>query len=168
MKKQLQHQTVYSELLADILAGKHKEDRRLPSESQLVVRFGVSRPTVARALRDLESQGLVERRAGSGTYIREDSEVKPAKQLGLMVPGLGDVEIFDVICGELASLARVHDLGMHWGVGARVLPGAHEFSGGRRALRFLHRKRNQWGILRPISNIRVTVRRPTAASPNGS
>lgn len=120
MKKQPRHQAISRELLAEILAGKHDSAHRLPSEAQLVKRFGVSRPTVARALQDLKSQGILERRAGSGTYLRKGKEVRSSiRQLGLIVPGLGKVEIFEVICGELASLARVHDLGMHWGGSTR-------------------------------------------------
>ncbi len=33
-------------------------------------RFKVSRPTVGRALRDLQGQDLIERRTGSGTYVK--------------------------------------------------------------------------------------------------
>ncbi len=116
MSKQPRHQEIFSELKAEILAGTYDSAKRLPSEAQLVARFGVSRPTVARALQDLKLSGMLERRAGSGTYLKKNAEL-PArtKQIGLIVPGLGKIEIFDVICGELASLARVHDLGMHWG-----------------------------------------------------
>jgi LacI family transcriptional regulator len=42
----------------------------------------------------------------------------------LIVPGLGKVEIFDVICGELASLARVHEFGMSWGGSLQPAEGA--------------------------------------------
>src|SRR4051812_8846275 len=40
------------------------------------------------------------------------------RQLGLLIPGLGTTEIFEVICGELAGLARVHEYGLLWGGGA--------------------------------------------------
>ena len=120
MKKPPRHQQISSELLTEILAGKHDHSNRLPSEAQLVKRFKVSRPTIARALLDLKTKGLLERRAGSGTYLCKDRDASPAtRQLGLIVPGLGKIEIFDVICGELASLARVNDLGMHWGGSTR-------------------------------------------------
>ena len=39
------------------------------------------------------------------------------RQLGLLIPGLGSTEIFEVICGELASLARVQDYNLLWGGG---------------------------------------------------
>jgi DNA-binding LacI/PurR family transcriptional regulator len=71
---------------------------------------------VARALRDLETQGLIERRAGSGTYVRSSSQANSrTRVLGLLVPGLAATEIFQIICGEIASLARVQDYGLLWG-----------------------------------------------------
>lgn len=43
-------------------------DALMPSESELVAQFGVSRMTVTRALRELQSEGLVHRVQGLGTY----------------------------------------------------------------------------------------------------
>jgi GntR family histidine utilization transcriptional repressor len=40
----------------------------MPSESELVDRFGVSRMTVNRALKELQAEGLVVRRQGQGTF----------------------------------------------------------------------------------------------------
>ena len=64
------HTRISRELLAEIASGKYAPSGRLPSEAQLVDRFGVSRPTVSRALRDLQECGLVERRVGSGSFVR--------------------------------------------------------------------------------------------------
>ena len=120
MKKTPLHQHIHQTLLAEIAEGKYDSAQRLPSEAQLVKRFSASRPTVARALLDLQSQGILERRVGSGTYLNKERALPPGlRQLGLIVPGLGRIEIFEVICGELASLARVHDLGIHWGGSTR-------------------------------------------------
>lgn len=44
---------------------------RVPSEQELVTRFGVSRMTVNRALRELAEQGRVVRVAGVGTFVAE-------------------------------------------------------------------------------------------------
>jgi LacI family transcriptional regulator len=110
------HRLIYRQLEADIAAGKHAPGGRLPSEAQLVQKFGASRPTVARALRDLQHAGLVQRRAGSGSYVREGANLATSTRLlGLLIPGLGATEIFEVICGELASLSRVHDYSLLWG-----------------------------------------------------
>lgn len=43
---------------------------RMPSESEIVREYGVSRQTVRHALLLLEEEGLIEKRRGSGTYLK--------------------------------------------------------------------------------------------------
>ena len=54
-----------------ISAGTWKPGDPVPSESVLMVQFGVSRMTVNRALRELMGEGLVTRVQGSGTFVAE-------------------------------------------------------------------------------------------------
>lgn len=116
MKDEHKHLEISRHLLSEIAGGKYEVAGRLPSEAQLVKQFKVSRPTAARALRDLEAEGLIERRAGSGTYLRSTSAQRSSSRIfGLLVPGLASTEIFQIICGEIASLARVRDFGVLWG-----------------------------------------------------
>ena len=116
MKTKPKHSGISSHLQNEIAAGRYGEGARLPSEVQLVKQFNVSRPTVARALRDLEAEGLIERRACSGTYVRSNLQRNSTSRiLGLLVPGLASTEIFQIICGEIASLARVNEYGLLWG-----------------------------------------------------
>jgi len=118
MNTKSKHSEISRHLETEIASGKYGDGSRLPSEVQLVKQFKVSRPTVARAFRDLEAKGLIERRAGSGTYVRNTSATsgRPStRTLGLLVPGLATTEIFQIICGEIASLARVQDYGLLWG-----------------------------------------------------
>ena len=118
MSDSSKHHRVSRQLREEIVGGRYVAGARLPSEPQLVKQFGVSRPTVARGLLDLQNEGLIERRAGSGTYVRAArgaSERHSTRQIGLLIPGLGNTEIFELICGELASLARVHDYSLLWG-----------------------------------------------------
>ena len=49
-------------------SGRWPPEALMPSESELVAQFGVSRMTVTRALRELQSEGLVQRVQGMGTY----------------------------------------------------------------------------------------------------
>lgn len=110
------HREISRLLRAEIAAGRYGADKRLPSEPQLARKFGVSRPTIARALLDLQNDGLIERRAGSGTFVRATAPAAAVtRQLGLLIPGLETTEIFGLICGELASLARVHEYSLLWG-----------------------------------------------------
>ena len=118
MSRKPKHQEISLHLRADIAAGRFDANKRLPSEAELVHKYGVSRPTVARALQDLQTEGLIERRAGSGTYLRAGGGTQmatTARQLGLLIPGQGTTEIFQLITGELASLARVQDYTLLWG-----------------------------------------------------
>src|SRR6266850_1381816 len=105
------HRQVYRSLEREIRDGRWKEGDRLPSEADLVRQFGASRITVGRAVRDLQRAGLVERRAGSGTYVRTRRGTA-ALSFGLLIPDLGETEIFEPICqGMMASpLAREHAL----------------------------------------------------------
>jgi DNA-binding LacI/PurR family transcriptional regulator len=123
MNNSSKHRAISRQLASEIISGKYRQTGRLPSEAQFVKRFGVSRPTVGRALKDLQEQGLIDRRRGSGTYIRAEkdrtrdaSSVIP--QLGMIVPSLRHTEIFESICGELASLARVNEFNLWWGPSA--------------------------------------------------
>jgi hypothetical protein len=51
--QEAKHRQVFRVPAAEIGAGKYRDTGRLPSESQLVIRFGVSRPPMVRALWDL-------------------------------------------------------------------------------------------------------------------
>lgn len=48
---------------------------RLPSENDLASELGISRPTLREALMELQTQGVIERRRGVGTFVAEE---KPA------------------------------------------------------------------------------------------
>lgn len=115
MPEEPKHHLIYQALASDIGTGKYRATGKLPSEAQLVNRFKVSRPTVIRALRDLQADGLVTRRAGAGTFLNKLPAVPLSPQplpvqsleLGLLIPGVRRAgEIFEVIAGELARLAR--------------------------------------------------------------
>ena len=105
------HQQVYGALERGIRSGRWKRGERLPSEAELVRQFGASRITIGRAVRDLQLAGLVERRAGSGTFVRA-ARATGALSFGLLIPDLGETDIFEPICqGMMASpLAREHAL----------------------------------------------------------
>jgi len=105
------HAQVHAALRRDIQAGRWALGDRLPSEAELVRRFGASRITVGRAMRDLQEGGLIERRAGSGSYVK--ASVAPGgHSFGLLIPDLGETEIFEAMCqGMMTSpLAREHAL----------------------------------------------------------
>ncbi|MFD6328014.1 GntR family transcriptional regulator [Streptomyces niveus] len=62
-------QRVAEALRAEIGDGIHPVGHYLPSQRQLVVRFGVSRDTVQRALRVLVDEGVIESKQGIGSRV---------------------------------------------------------------------------------------------------
>ena len=105
------YRQVFDQLRQEILSGKYREGQKLPSEADLVKRFGASRITVGRAVRDLREEGLVERRAGSGTYARGvQSTGGRGLSFGLLIPDLGRTEIFEPICQGMTDAPGEHTL----------------------------------------------------------
>ena len=56
-------------LASDIAGGTLPAGSQLATENDLIERFGVSRPTVRKAVQNLVSRGLVEIQRGKGTYV---------------------------------------------------------------------------------------------------
>jgi len=54
-----------------IEAGTYRPGSRLPSEAELAEQLAVSRPTLRESLRLLEERGMILRRHGRGTFVRE-------------------------------------------------------------------------------------------------
>jgi GntR family histidine utilization transcriptional repressor len=69
------HKTSYADVKTAIRqlieAGGWKPGVRLPSERELEARFNCARLTVRRALQELQIEGLVVRRHGSGSYVAD-------------------------------------------------------------------------------------------------
>lgn len=65
------HEQISDWLREQIQQGHLQPDEQLPSESQLGEQFDVSRITVRRALQTLESEGLIYRRQGLGSFVKE-------------------------------------------------------------------------------------------------
>ena len=64
------HRQLRRALEQQIRSGHFAVDDRLPSESELERRYGVSRTPVRRALQDLEAAGLIYRAQGRGSFVR--------------------------------------------------------------------------------------------------
>ncbi|MCH1926151.1 pyruvate dehydrogenase complex transcriptional repressor PdhR [Shewanella sp. C32] len=72
-----------------ILEGSLKPGQKLPPERELALQFEVSRPSLREAIQKLEAKGLLLRRQGGGTYVKEQlwkSMADPIMELMLSDP----------------------------------------------------------------------------------
>jgi DNA-binding LacI/PurR family transcriptional regulator len=93
------------------MTGSLQRGDRLPSEAELGKRYNTSRITIAKAVHELQMQGLVSRHPGSGTHVLAPMASR-GHVFGLLIPDLGRTEIFEPIChGMMRSpLSRPHSL----------------------------------------------------------
>jgi len=75
------YQLLREQLRSEITAGRYPDGTRLPTESELVARHGLSRQTVRRAFQDLVAAGMVVRIPGRGSYASETGR-RYLRQLG--------------------------------------------------------------------------------------
>src|SRR3954454_11071621 len=109
------YQRLFESLKADIVSGRYQPGQKLPSEAALVNKSGASRITVGRAIRELQNLGLVERMAGSGTYVRDMGRKQRPHLFGLLIPDLGETEIFEPICQGIANAPEAAEHALLWG-----------------------------------------------------
>ena len=76
---------------------------RLPTEEQLTQSFGLSRQTVRHALQLLTDEGLIERRHGSGSYVKKLGRVSDSMQIAVITSFLDDY-IFPGILHDAQNL----------------------------------------------------------------
>lgn len=82
---------VLSQALAE---GRYGAEEPLPSEPRLMRDYGISRSTVRRALAQLDAEGRIERRRGSGTFVREQRQHAAAsRDCSAVLDGLVDAPV---------------------------------------------------------------------------
>jgi DNA-binding LacI/PurR family transcriptional regulator len=109
------YRKIRERLERDIAGGRYAAGEKFPSEAALVQRFGASRITVGRAVRELQERGLLDRIAGSGTYVRGAvPRLKEGLLFGLVIPDLGETEIFEPICQGIAASPEARGHALLW------------------------------------------------------
>ena len=117
MRTEPAYQTLRDQLRGEIAAGHYRDGARLPTESELVARHGLSRQTVRRAFQDLVAAGVVYRVPGRGTYASEPGG-RYLRQLGSIedLMSLSDDTTMEVLAGlrrrvdvDAASRLRLDD-----------------------------------------------------------
>ena len=73
-------------LLEAVREGKLKPEDRLPTQEELTRHFGVSLAPVKQALSELEERGIITRRQGMGTFVRDTTPLREERILYTRIP----------------------------------------------------------------------------------
>jgi len=98
------YQQVAATIERAVAEGFYQPGQRLASERDLAEEFGVSRPTLRRAVIALEMRGLLESRQGSGVYVRKSTATAPPPR-ELDIGAFDQAEARRLFEGEVAALA---------------------------------------------------------------
>ncbi|PRY95452.1 GntR family transcriptional regulator [Hasllibacter halocynthiae] len=98
-------QVVAAQITAEMAAGRLADGARLSPEREMAPAMGVAVGTLRRALADLEGRGLLERRQGSGNYVRHAGLGREVYGLFRLeradgVPGMPGADLLDVAEGR--------------------------------------------------------------------
>lgn len=97
---------IYDGIVTLIAQGDLELSSRLPSESELSERFGVSRPVVREALGRLREDGVIVSRQGSGSYVQRQPDIAVLRLK--QVSSLADVQrCFEFRAGLEAAAAAL-------------------------------------------------------------
>jgi DNA-binding LacI/PurR family transcriptional regulator len=99
------YRRIYAALRHDILTGKYNADGKFPSEGTLMRKFGVSRITVRQAMADLKTEGFLEIRCGSGTYLSALAR-HATGMIGLVIPDYSSSPFFRRLGDELVRAGK--------------------------------------------------------------
>jgi GntR family transcriptional regulator len=94
----------------DIMLGEIQPGARIPNIEQLHARYGVSHATVRRALALLEKEGLIVKKRGIGTIVRDEVDLpiwNPTSLRDLSKSALKDVQARPLFCGWIDPPRRV-------------------------------------------------------------
>lgn len=99
--------SVYERVLAKIANGEIPVGGKLPTEHELCAEFGVSRPVLRQALRQLREDQVIVSRQGSGSYVtrKPDTAVLEFAPIGSIADIQRTFEFRTAIEGEAAYLA---------------------------------------------------------------
>lgn len=106
--------SIFESLKEDIVRGVYKNGTLLPSENTLAKQYSVSRPTIAKVYNRLQSNGYIKKTRGYGSQVIHNN-ARLTYNIGLLLPGSGESEIFTTINDQLLNLSQKNGLNFLWG-----------------------------------------------------
>jgi len=115
-KSSLKAGKVYQHLQKLILSGSFQPGDQLPPETELSRQFGISRPTVSKAVNMLIAEGYAFKKTGMGTFIKDRvGKTEDGPLIGLLFPLLGKGEIFKPLMDHISRLSESMNFTLIWG-----------------------------------------------------
>ncbi|MHB9035746.1 MAG: GntR family transcriptional regulator [Armatimonadota bacterium] len=103
--RNLKYEALRDLLKEAILRGEYLPGDRLPSESELSSKYGLSNPTVREAFAQLSHEGLVNRVQGKGTFV---ARVKPKlSNIAVVMPAITPGLVFSDVCSALLQYVAI-------------------------------------------------------------
>lgn len=104
---------IFEDLLTKIKAGRYKQGEQLPTEQELEKYYNVSKAPVRQALGKLSDAGVIERKAGKGTFVTAiQPEKYPLLQMGGFVSqyikNTGDIFCRTIQVSEIKADKKIH------------------------------------------------------------
>ena len=109
LKQPVGARAIRSRIRKAIETGKFSDGDQLPTERDLAENYEASRSTVRNALNMLESEGLLVRKVGSGTYVTYGDDA--ADDISSVVDQISPIQLIDVRVGmerQMVRLAVIH------------------------------------------------------------
>ena len=107
MRYRSKYAQLFERLKREILRGAYQKGQRLPGENEMAQEYGMSRQTVRQALSLLEQEQLIERRQGSGTYVRcGEPRRKRSWNVGVMATYISEYIFPSILRGIEAELSE--------------------------------------------------------------
>lgn len=115
-QRRRKYREVFDHVYQGIMRGRYRPGSRIPTEMELASRFGASRMTVSRALRELQTQGFLLRRHGAGTFVQEQHR-QGTGTVGLIFPDFPGFHssVFDAMTLELTRQIQAAGFGLFLG-----------------------------------------------------
>lgn len=96
-------QKIKNHIIAEVTSGDYAAGDAIPSENYICDQTGVSRTTVRQAFRELETEGVIYRVKGKGTFLSDIKTSEPAKKQQCRLYGLVIPEIREPLYASLTQ-----------------------------------------------------------------
>jgi DNA-binding GntR family transcriptional regulator len=106
------YQQIAQELRDAVIDGEYPPGDKLPAIPQLMVRYGVARETVRRAIAVLTNEGVVTPHSGVGTVVRDTGRIN--RHSGPIPSSAARLDELSVMISRLSEVATLNKGALTW------------------------------------------------------